>query len=352
MTDAHFADLRPRAYASLDERARTGLDAASQLLWETAAQVDGAESVPQANFDALAVAGLYGAAAPVEAGGLGLGTDQLGAVLEELAGSCAATALVWVQHLRFVRAMAGPGAPAAMRSRWLEAATTGRTRAGVVLTGLMPGPVRLRAEPGAHGWALSGQAPWVSGWGMVDILLVVASGPGGEIVSVVVPARDQDGLAVSPTALAALNATGTVRLGFDRIVVPADMVVSVEKGPPDVGAAEDLRLNGFFALGVARRCCSLMDAPSLEDRLRSCRKALISAADPGEAAVARAQASGLAVRCAQALAVHRGSASALRGDVAERLGREAALFLVFATRPTIRAALLDALEAGPRTSVL
>jgi hypothetical protein len=41
------------------------------------------------------------------------------------------------------------------------------------------------------------------------------------------------------------------------------------------------------------------------------------------------------------LAVSRGSQSAISGDIAERTTREAALLLVFASRPAIKESLLD-----------
>jgi hypothetical protein len=47
------------------------------------------------------------------------------------------------------------------------------------------------------------------------------------------------------------------------------------------------------------------------------------------------------VRAAHVLAVSRGSRSAISGDIAERTTREAALLLVFASRPAIKNALLD-----------
>jgi hypothetical protein len=59
---------------------------------------------------------------------------------------------------------------------------------------------------------------------------------------------------------------------------------------------------------------------------------------------ARAWACELAVRAAHVLAVRRGSTSALAGDPAERLTREAAFLLVFGSRPAIKDALLGRLS--------
>jgi hypothetical protein len=54
----------------------------------------------------------------------------------------------------------------------------------------------------------------------------------------------------------------------------------------------------------------------------------------------------LAVRCAHVLAVSAGSRSAISGDIAERSTREASLLLVFASRPSIKTALLDRMFNG------
>jgi hypothetical protein len=105
-----------------------------------------------------------------------------------------------------------------------------------------------------------------------------------------------------------------------------------------------LRLNGSFSLGVARRCCALLGPSPIDDELNECR-ATLDAADDTHMAAARASASELAARAAHVLAVSRGSRSALAGDAADRLSREAAFLLVFGSRPAIKDALLKSLQA-------
>ena len=110
---------------------------------------------------------------------------------------------------------------------------------------------------------------------------------------------------------------------------------------------ERLRLNGSFALGVARRCCLLIGPSSLDDEL-SDRRVELDVAGEEDMPVAHARACELAVRASHALAVSRGSKAALAGDVAERLGREAAFLLLFASRQRIKEALLEGFHAvGP-----
>ena len=337
--------LEAPALAGLTGETRDALNRLCAQLWADAATVDSAQRLPSAHLEALADSGLYGIFAPVGEGGLGLNYTEGCAVVEDLAGGCLATALVLAQHFRFLGMVLDPATPPGLRAKFRDAAVRGRTKAGVVLTGLMPGATRLVAEPAGEGLALSGEAPWVSGWGMVDVLLVVARGPADNVVSAVLDARPQRGLSALPMRLSAANATNTVRLGFSAVRVAPERVAAVQAYEHARGQSERLRLNGSFALGVAKRCCTLVGESRLDTELTRCRESL-DTADERAMPAARAAACELAVRAAHALAVARGSSSAVAGDAAERLSREAALLLVFASRPAIKAALLARLE-GP-----
>ena len=196
---------------------------ADEVLFPDAMRVDGLDAVPVAQLDALAAEGLYGASAPPEIGGLGLDLATTCAVAEELASGCLATTFAWVQHRGLVMTLAAAGTPAALRDRWLELACQGKVRGGIALAGLIPGPPLLRAERAEGGWRLDGQAPWVTGWGLTDLLLVAARGPGDSIVNLVMDAAAQPGLTVSRQRLAAVNASVTVQLGFDGVTVPASV---------------------------------------------------------------------------------------------------------------------------------
>jgi alkylation response protein AidB-like acyl-CoA dehydrogenase len=321
----------------------------SSLLLAGAEAVDASDAIPAEHLHALAAAGMYGMFAPVAEGGLGLGYLEMCAVMEELASSCLATTFVLAQHFRLLGAMLEPDTPLAIREPMLASTIRGETRGGVALTGLLPGPSSLLAKPTPGGWLLEGTAPWVSGWGIVDVICVFARGPAGPegetVVTLLLDARDQDGLSVTPLRLSALNATRTVRLGFAGLFVGEDKIIGSQPYETASLASETrLRMNGSFALGVARRCCALLGPSPLDEELRECR-ATLDAADDSHVAAARAAASELAARAAQILVVSRGSRAALAGDPAERLNREAAFLLVFGSRPAIKSALLKSLEA-------
>jgi alkylation response protein AidB-like acyl-CoA dehydrogenase len=305
--------------------------------------VDAAGTVPEDHLRGLADAGLYGVFAPAPAGGLGLAYLEACSVIEELASACLASTFVWIQHLGLLGALLDPATPAALRTALLPGAIRGEVRGGLALAGLIPGPPRLTAQPTAGGWVLDGQAPWVSGWGLVNLLLTVARGPQDTAVTLLVDAQEQPGLAAARQRLAAVNASVTVRLSFTGLFVPDSRVVGRQPFDPVRHQSEGLRPNGSLALGVARRCCALIGPSALDDELRGCR-AELDAAGTDAMPAARARACELALRAAHVLAVRRGSTSSLAGDPAERLTREASFLLVFGSRPAIKNALLDRLS--------
>jgi alkylation response protein AidB-like acyl-CoA dehydrogenase len=318
-------------------------DLAARFLAD-AATVDAADAVPEEHLRGLADAGLYGIFAPAEVGGLGLDAE-VGLVIEVLASACLASTFVWLQHLRLLGAMLDPATPAALREELLPAVVSGDVRGGVALAGLLPGPPRLTARPADGGWLLDGEAPWVSGWGVVDLLVVVARGPEDTAVTLLMDARQQQGLAAARQRLAAVNASATVQLSFDGVFVPGGRLVDQRPYDPVAAQSEGLRGNGSLALGVGRRCCALIGPSPLDDELDACR-AELDAADTAGMPAARARASEFAARAAHYLAVRRGSRSALAGDDAERLAREAGFLLVFGSRPAIKDALLGRLAGG------
>jgi alkylation response protein AidB-like acyl-CoA dehydrogenase len=318
------------------------IDELAARLLSDAADVDAADALPAGHLRGLARAGLFGIFAPVAEGGLGLSRPETWPVVEELASACLATAFVWIQHFGLLEALLDPATPAGLRAELLPGTVRGEVRGGLALAGLLPGPPRLTATPVAGGWRLDGRAPWVTGWGLVDLLLVAARGPQDSVVRLLVDATDRPGLAAERLRLAAANASATVRLTFDGLLVPDGRCVGRQRFDPVRQQSEGLRSNGSLALGVGRRCCALIGPSSLDDELSDCRAELDTAATAGMPA-ARARASEFAVRAAQVLAVRRGSVSALAGDAAGRLAREAAFLLVFGSRPAIREALLDLL---------
>ncbi len=307
--------------------------------------VDGAAHVPQSHLDLLATEGLYGLAGPAGYGGLDLDPRSASRIIEILASGCLTTTFVWLQHHGAVRAVRDTAGPA-VRERWLKPLCSGSHRAGLALGGALPGPPLLRATQVPGGYLLDGTSPWVTGWGMIDILYTVARDDRDNVVTALLAASAGPTLAAEPMRLVAVTASSTVRLAFNRHFVPADRIIgSVPHSEWLARDAMGLRTNGSLALGVAARCCTMIGPGPLDSELRARREAL-DAAPPEAMPAARAAASELAMRAAAALVTVRGSQSILVSEHPQRLAREALFLLVFGSRPAIKESLTGLLTAA------
>jgi alkylation response protein AidB-like acyl-CoA dehydrogenase len=318
------------------------------VLFPGALDVDASDVVPVERLDVLADAGFYGLAGPSSAQGMGL-THMATAldIIEILAGGCLTTAFVWIQHHGAVRALTEAGT-SRLRDEFLEPMCRGTVRAGVAFSGLRrPGPPMLSAAPVAGGWRFNGHAPWVTGWGRIDVIRAAARREDGDIVWALIDARDGASLSAEPLRLAAVNASATVTLAFRDHFVSDDRVIAIQ--PFDEWQAIDrasLRLNGSLALGVAGRCASLLDSDPIREAVSATRNALDSAA-PDAMPAARARASELALHAATILVVTGGGRSITMDHHAQRLAREALFLLVFGQTASIKAAQLDDLGHVP-----
>lgn len=316
-------------------------DLSDSLLFPAVLELDRADAVPRSHLDALAAAGLYGLAGPLEAGGLGLRPEEALAVIERLASGCLTTTFVWLQHHAAVRAVANTDDRLA--AEWLRPLCAGDQRAGVAFAGLRrPGPPLLTAQRRREGWSLSGTAPWVTGWSRISVMLVAArvpAMPGVPVVWLLVDAVEGGGLTVERLHLEALDASVTVKATFEDAVVAGDRVVAVEPFADwQARDAAGLRTNGCLALGLALRCASLLAAtsgPAIERSVAACRGRL-DTADAEQLPRARAAAAELALAAATSLVIQTGGSALLLDSVAQLLARQAIFLLVFGQTAAIK----------------
>ena len=276
--------------------------------------------LPRSRLDALADAGLYAISLQADAG-------VVARAVEILAGGCVATTFVWQQHHGAVRAAAA--APAALRDEWLAPLARGERRAGVAFSHLRrPGAPMLRARRVDGGWALHGTAPWVTGWGRIDVVHVAARDEAGDIVWALMDAETSPTLSARRLEPVAVASASTVVLGFDGHEVPDARVTSVDRYEDWVArdaAGPGLRVNGSLALGVAGRCLRLLGPGPLDAALDEVRAALDAAGPGEEIAAARARASRFALHAAATLVSAGGGGAILHGEDAERLRPPGAL---------------------------
>lgn len=304
---------------------------ADEVLWPAALDVDAADVVPVELLDRLAAAGLYGMMAREPA--------AYPAVAEALAGASLATTFIWVQHHSPVRAVAAAGG--ALAQRWLADLCDGRVRAGIAIAALRrPGPPSMVASDGPDGGlVLDGWAPWVTGWGRIDVVMVAAR-QGDELVMCLVDAVAGPHLSAERVRLAAVDASSTVQLRAAGLPVAADRVVS--RMPYDEwrdGDRRSLAGNGLLGLGLAGRCARLLGSESVAAEVDDLRGRLL-AAGPDEVVEVRAEVSLLALRAASAVVAAGGGTSVERSSQAQRLLREAMFLTVFGQTADIKAAQL------------
>ncbi len=355
------------------ERARSVADA---VLFPAAQATDRAVLVPAANIEALRDAGLLGLQGPVSVpGGLGASHATARPVFEAVAGGCGATAFVWAQHHGAVRRVAGGDGPA--RDAWLPRLCDGSTLAGIGFAYLRrPGPPAVRAERTVRGWRIDGEAPWITGWGLIDVLVVMAKAADGAVVTAVVDRLGEQAAlrAGTPQALAVMGATGTVALGFDGLEVSDHDVVGVQtddgwhrrdRAGSALPPAAPLGIAGR-AIGLLRERRSDQSASTVAGSLAGELDERRTDADLVAEAIAGSMAGGgaidddlvaagaterdrgldLARRATDALVAASGGGAMSLEHPAQRLSREATFYLIQAQTADLRAASLA--RAGRR----
>lgn len=320
------------------------------MLAPAAEAVDAAPVVPRAHLDALAEAGLFGLFCPP-----GVPAADSRRIFEILAGACGVTFFVWVQHHAPVRMLAA-SPNEALRARYLDDLCQGRAMGGVAFAYLRrPDPPAVVATRVPGGFRVDGEAPWVTSWGLADVYAVAARLE-DRVVFFLVEGRPGPGLAASaPIALAAMNASSTVRLTFDGLVVPEEDVIatlSFERWQAQDRAATAQPNPAAF--GITATCVHHLAEPAPETaedlawELHACRSRSYELAEQGATDAAslrmmveaRAWSLELAVRSATALVAATGGRAMATDHPAQRLLREAAFFTIQAQTPALRQATL------------
>lgn len=321
----------------------------AQVLEPVAEQVDRTAKVPITHFDELANRGFYGVA---------LASDNplqaLSAVGEILVSGCLSTAFVWAQHhgtlLRLATSRNQP-----LKERYLAGLQMGLVRAGVSGEGYAaPQRPLVHAHRTSGGYSIEGSAPFVTGWGFVDVLGVSAYDEANdETVTFLASASDNSGMSSTQLDLSAANASRTVALDFDGYRVDEADVMHVARrrrsrhGTMSMLDRAIVRINGSLALGLASRSLTALDASgqssqTMANKFTAVKNSLDHAVSDSTADIhgARADACRFAVDASIYYTAITGSRAVQRGELAERTAREANFSLVCATTAEMRAQVL------------
>ncbi|MDG3004366.1 acyl-CoA dehydrogenase family protein [Paludisphaera mucosa] len=336
---------------------------ASQFLSPRADQADMATGPPVEQIRRLAEAGLLGLTTPPQYGGEGAAPSVVRDCLAAVASGCGVTAFIYYQHIVGCRHLAScSNAP--LKDRLMPDLSAGRRFCSLAFSHLRrPGPPPLRVLAEGDAWIFDGTAPWMTGWGFADDVLLAGVLPDGRSAWALVPLSERGDLQASPPArLCAMNASATVSLECRALRVEPERQVKTMT-PAELAADTD-RANIFFtalSLGAARaavgsmrsgRCDDLIAdaADALEREVESMRAAVDRWDDPatpaderGDATALRARCIDLGVRASNAAVVVGGGAANGLGHPAQRLFREAMVYSLIAQTRDLRSANLDLL---------
>jgi len=315
---------------------------ADEVLFPNALEADAAGVVPERQLQCIADAGFYGISTYCNAA-------TIAKIIETFASGCLTTTFVYTQHLGAAAAAHTSDGP--VRDELAADMAAGHKRGGVAFAHMLrPGTPMTTVLPmdgvaGESGWLLNGTAPWVTGWGHIDVVHAAAR-HGEDIVWALIDASDSPTLQSNEVAFAVVDSTQTKVLEFQDHHVPASRVTKVENYAEwRVRYQLGLRTNGSLALGVANRCCQLLGNDTLTRQLNTVRDRLdsIAPADADAMSVARADASLFAIKAATALVARTGGTSVMMSEHAQRLMREAMFTMVQGQTPAIKAAMLEQL---------
>lgn len=328
-------------------------DVRAEILAPAAASVDLSGVIPTSHFDELASRGFYGVAFASE--------DPIGTLAdvgEILVSGCLATAFVWAQHHGTLLRLAG-SRNEALKNAYLSDLQSGARRAAVSGSGYArpDGPL-VRARRTGDGYRITGKSPFVTGWGLTDVIGVTAyDETSDESITFMTAVKDTARMRTRRLELSAAHASHTVELEFDEFDVPDESVVHVARNVASRRTELSMldraivRINGSLALGTIRgSLCALDDFgrshPALESKYNEIKAQLDAAARDRTLDIfaARARACNFAVDVAAYYAATVGSRAVRRGDIAERLVREANFGLVCTTSSEMKNRVLAAIE--------
>lgn len=323
-----------------------------------------AEAIDQGRYPgdfmrALGRLGGFGAALPVESGGLGLDLADQIEIIARVGRVCGSTAfLAWCQSACAWYFHQTDNAAA--RERYLAPIARGEILAGTGMSNCVKHlagieRINLRARRDGEGYRVSGALPWVSNLGPDHLVIAAAAvEEGGYIMFAVPPGSTALTLRPCP-AFAGMEGTGTYGVHLKNALIPAADVLAEPAGFEDyIGRIKPgfLLMQIGMGQGLVRASLETIHATNQrlshvntflddqEDTLDQDAGALLTetvrlARLDRDALLldilrARARASELSLRATQSAALHAGAGGYLMSHPAQRRLREA-LFVAIVT---------------------
>ena len=153
--------------ADIQELVAQAQDIADDVLFPRALEADAAGTVPEYQLQCIADGGFYGISTYLRP------TATIAKVIEAFASGCLTTTFVYTQHLGAAAAAHTSDGP--VRIELAADLAGGKKRGGVAFAHMLrPGTPMTTTEPVDGGWVMNGSAPWVTGWGHIDVVHAAA----------------------------------------------------------------------------------------------------------------------------------------------------------------------------------
>lgn len=212
---------------------------AAQAIRTHAAACEAAQDVTPAAAAALRGSGYTRLTLPREAGGLGATLEQYAAAQLLLGEADAALGLILAMHTHVVgAAFQGRTLPDPLLRQLARASVAGQLVNALASEPELGSPSRgglprTAALPEEDGWRVTGRKTWATGARALDLALVTAATPEGEVLRLLVP-MNAPGVRIEPTwtdALA-LRGSGSHDVTFSNVRVPAGCAAPPTPGHP------------------------------------------------------------------------------------------------------------------------
>jgi hypothetical protein len=324
------------------ERVLQNLQPLLEQFRTAAVETDRSGRLPLQHLRALGAAGVYRLALPVAQGGLQAPAELLWEVNESLAAACGSTHFVQAQHQAGLSFLLR-GNPGLLTSAHLN----GEILCGVAFAHLRRPQSPVTVETTEQGWIFRGQAPWFSGWGLMQEVVLAGRDEQGQDIYVLVGLDRVEGMELPP--LSAIQASATVALRLHDLSVPRQALVLTQT--LEEMARRDFRSQlGYTALplGLVREACRYLSSENLREHLLERasllrQRALAWSEDPQDALDIRAQANLLALRAAQAAVVSAGGQANQLAHPANRLLRQSSFYFLTQLNAPLRKVALEKL---------
>ncbi|MEM7757746.1 MAG: acyl-CoA dehydrogenase family protein [Cyanobacteria bacterium P01_A01_bin.40] len=306
---------------------------------------------------------------PPELGGSGLNEAEYGRIQISLARVSGALTFLQTQHQSAVAKLA-QSSNSLLQQKFLPLVAKGDTLIGVGFSHLRrPGLPMMSATETADGYFLTGEVPWITGYGFFDHFILGATLPDGRELYGLMPLTNQvqqsgGTIAVSaPMKLLAVSGTNTVSATISQWFLPDDRLVSINpSGAIHQSSRRNVLSHGFFALGTAYAGLDILlniastkklefiqeSWQTLHQELQLIeQKAIASVADEQidyhQKLQLRSKTIDIAQRCSLAAVVASSGAANYQYSSASRIYREAMLFTVSGQTTDVMQASLNSL---------